>query len=103
MVTVDGTITHAAADRLLATFFVDGILYSFNASVNPDTMPFPTNSAQLTYDDVEDLTHAHAVHGRIGTGDFSLNFDNGPKIEGTFSPGVDRAVAINGNGAWETY
>jgi hypothetical protein len=100
MVTVDGTITHPTFNRLSATFIVDGVVHSSNASVAPATPPFPPNSVRLTDDDPSELTELHSLTGKIGTGDFSLEFDNGPEMEGKLLPGLDSPVMVSGSGAW---
>ncbi|KAI0444637.1 hypothetical protein F4803DRAFT_510728 [Xylaria telfairii] len=102
MPTAKGTVTRPSANRLTFVFVIDGLQYTFNATVSPSIQPFTANNLTLTYTDVDQLTSTRSYSGRIGINDLNLKWDNGPEVTGGLNvPGISPASTVNGSGAWE--
>ncbi|OTA98298.1 hypothetical protein M426DRAFT_116968 [Hypoxylon sp. CI-4A] len=102
MPTAAGYVSRVSANRIVLAFIIDGLQYTFGASISPPIQPFSTQSATLTYSAAEDLAGARSFNGHIGTESLSLTFDNGPKVDGQLNaPGIDPASTASGSGAWD--
>lgn len=101
--TAYGSLVRNSANRLTASFLINGLAYNFISTVSPALPAFTTNNTTLKYDDVNQLTSTHAFSGQIGVSTFKLTLDNGPIIQGDLNPpGVVPAISVNGDGVWET-
>lgn len=102
MSTAKGTFVRNSSNRLTATFVVDGIQITFNATVSPAVQAFTSNNATLNYTEMDQLTSTRRYSGIIGTDTFKLTLDNGPVMEGQLNPpGLSPANSVSGSGAWE--
>ena len=91
-----GTFVRNSANRVTAIFVVDGIQWTYSATVSPALQPFTSNLATLKYSDIDQLTSTRPCDGRIGTDTFELKLKNGPVISGELNvPGISPAATIN--------
>lgn len=102
MPTDQGALYRQSANRIIAVFVIDDIQRSFSATVSIALPPFTSNSATISYEDVDLLTSTHSYSGRIGPDTFELTLQNGPKITGRLNdPGIVPGVTVDGTGAWQ--
>jgi hypothetical protein len=103
MSTAQGNVASSSANRITATFVVDGIQFTFAAQVKQSVTPFTSKTATLNYSERDALTGVRTLNGFFTADTFELTLGNGPSIKGDLnSPGVDPRVDVDGSGLWES-
>ncbi|KAI2468933.1 hypothetical protein F4781DRAFT_443096 [Annulohypoxylon bovei var. microspora] len=101
MPTAPGSFTWDSANRVTATFFIEDILHSFTANINPSLPPFTSNDVVMTYNEPKDLTSTRSFTGKLGPINFKISLENDVIFEGKLNqPGIPTGVTLNGSGAW---
>ncbi|KAF4959136.1 hypothetical protein FGADI_1876 [Fusarium gaditjirri] len=96
-----GFIKSLQPTRFIASFDLEGSLYTFTGNTNPPTQPFESNAATLEYDSVDTLRSSRQFNGIIGDGDqVSFTFNDGTVIKGNLDSPISPASSVNGTGSW---
>ena len=99
--TATGKIESTDGKNFTATFVINSVDTTYNATVAPAMQPFSSNNAKLMYNAMSDLTAERSYKGRIGTDDFMLTLENGPVMSGKLNaPGINPASLVGGKGKW---
>ena len=101
--TAQGSITGSVANRLQATFVVDGVTRTFDSSLSPAVPPFsvPNPAARINYQNQQDLTGQDTLTGTIGPNSLTLTLGRGPTINGVLQSPIPSQVPVTGSGTWQ--
>ncbi|KAK8031882.1 hypothetical protein PG990_001616 [Apiospora arundinis] len=101
MPTAKGIFSRTQNTLITASFVIDEIQWDYIMTISSSIVAFTSNSAELTYKDLDELTSTRPFNGTIGRNDFSLLLNNGPTIKGSLnSPGMPERVTVDGTGKW---
>lgn len=100
MPTVIGFFKIINGSKYTAHFEIDDITYAVGGDIAPSVPPFTCDKATLEYSNVSQLADVRNYHGNMGTGDFTVTFENGPKITGAIKPVIDVSFPVDGSGNW---
>ncbi|RWA10723.1 hypothetical protein EKO27_g4394 [Xylaria grammica] len=102
MPTAPGVFLRLSDTQIALHFDIEGVQYSFNATVSPPTQPFVSRTVVLTYENIGQLSGSQRYNGHVGERDFKLDI-NGLEITGNLEdPGLPYAAVIYGSGSWES-
>lgn len=101
MPTAEGFIkATSSGTKLVTTFIIDDIEYSYAGSVNSSLQGFVSSHATLTYSSLGQLTTTRDYEGKVGTSTVRLALANGPIIEGPLDIPIAPASTVSGNAVW---
>ncbi|KAK8056836.1 hypothetical protein PG993_002063 [Apiospora rasikravindrae] len=101
MPTAKGSFSRTQNTLITATFVIDERQWDFIMTISSSIVAFTSNGAELTYNDLDELTSTRSFNGTIGREDFSIDLDNGLKITGKLNkPYLMERVGVDGTGKW---
>ncbi|KAF3923619.1 hypothetical protein ABW21_db0204407 [Orbilia brochopaga] len=100
MPSVPGFVRGINNNRLLATFVVNDIQYTFQGHCSTPVLPFESNDATLEYSSEHELTTSREFEGEIGPVNISLMVSNGPRINGHLNMPMEPSTRVTGSAVW---
>ncbi|KAF5227930.1 hypothetical protein FAUST_11448 [Fusarium austroamericanum] len=100
MPTATGTLVRNSATKMILTFIVDDVQFTFVGNMNPAMPPFNANQVTLTYNSVDELSSNASFDGQIGPNNFKLNLSNGVTAKGDLDFPLSPASIVSGSGTW---
>jgi hypothetical protein len=85
--------------KVVGVFTISDGNHYFTGSISP-AINFASTHAELTYDNLEQLTSTRTYSGTVGKTKLSLTLSNGPTISGTLDNPINPAVTASGAGTW---
>ncbi|KAL5496068.1 hypothetical protein ACEPAH_3161 [Sanghuangporus vaninii] len=101
-----GTVNRERTTRMSCIFDINGFRTTFDATLVPAMSPFISRNANLTCEDVEQLTGTFSYNGHIGVSDYEIQIlDNKGNVIVTISGKLEEPHQVNknhvrGTGVW---